>query len=479
MPPLAPEVGGARRTDPWRGRSPWALRLFLPLGLALVAAGLAVFAVRRGTAPEVVFEQAAAGVAGLAVLAIGVFVRPAWPLSIGLMLGAFSSHWDEMGVPLPLDRLLIITAIVSVVVRERARSNEALRTRPIDWLLALVAIYATGSAILAGTLDDPTARFALLDRLSLLGFVLFFLAPKVYRESRDRQILLGSLVALGAYLGLTALFETTGPEALVFPGYINDPSVGEHIDRARGPFAEAAANGLSLYACLVAAVLAAFTLRQRRWRRVALAVAGLCALGILLTVTRAAWIASAAATIIVLLTVRDARRFLIPVVVTAFVGVIVALAAIPGLESQARGRADDQPPVWDRRNTTSAAGRMLADRPVVGFGWGTFAEESEPYYRQSTDYPLTEVRTIHNVYLSNAVELGLVGAALWLLAMVVAIGGSIRRRGPPALRPWKIGLAALAVCYAVSALSTPLGFALPTLLLWTWAGLVRAEPETA
>ena len=68
----------------------------------------------------------------------------------------------------------------------------------------------------------------MLDRLSLVGFVLFFVAPKAFREESDRHILLGTLVALGAYLGLTALFETVGPDALVVPDYISDPSVGTH-----------------------------------------------------------------------------------------------------------------------------------------------------------------------------------------------------------------------------------------------------------
>ena len=112
------------------------------------------------------------------------------------------------------------------------RSPDALRTRPIDWLLALVAIYAVGSALIADTFQYEHVRFALLDRLSVLGFVLFFVAPKAYREERDRQILLGALVALGGYLGLTAVFEEIGPEALVVPGYITDPTVG-HPSRSR------------------------------------------------------------------------------------------------------------------------------------------------------------------------------------------------------------------------------------------------------
>ena len=442
-------------------------------------AGVIVAIVASGEVADDTFEVAGGAIAGLGVVAIAITVRPAWPLSIGLALGAFSGHWDEMGAPIALDRLLLASAIVSVLVRERIRSPDALRTRPIDWLLALVAIYAVGSALIVDTFELERVRFALLDRLSILGFVLFFVAPKAYRHARDRQILLGALVALGAYIGLTAVFEEIGPEALIFPGYINDPSVGTHIDRARGPFAEAAANGLVLYACVIASVMAAFTWRDPRWKKVAIFVAGLCALGILLTVTRAAWIAGGIGTLVALLTVRELRQLVVPGIAVVGAGVLLAFAVIPGLQDEASDRAGDDQPIWDRQNSNAAAVRMLADRPLLGFGWGRFPAESGAYYRQGPDYPLTFVFDLHNVYLANAVELGLIGALLWLVATVVAVVGSITRRGPPDLRIWKIGLIAWSVCYAVSALSTPLGFALPTWLLWTWAGIARGESEPA
>jgi hypothetical protein len=448
------------------------------VGVAALLVAAAVAVTTRGTATNVdAFEQATYALVGIAVVGMALAVRPAWTVSIGLALAVFSGHWDTMGIPVALDRLLLGTAIVSTLVRERIRSPDALKARPIDCLLALVAIYAIGSSLIADTWQYESIRFALLDRLSLLGFMLFFVAPKAFREERDRRVLLGTLVALGAYLGLTALFEEVGPEALVVPDYILDPNVGTHEDRARGPFAEAAANGLALYGCLIASVIAAITWRDRRWRQVAGIIVALCALGILLTVTRAAWIAGTAATILTLLAAKETRRFVIPAIGLGGIGVLLAFALIPGLESQAEDRASEDRPVWDRRNSTNAALRMLADRPLLGFGWGRFQADSPRYYRQSQDYPLTGQRQLHNVYLSNAVELGLIGALLWLTAGLVAIVGSIVRRGPPELRIWKLGLLAWAICYAISALSTPLGFAMPILLLWTWAGVARGEPE--
>ena len=178
-----------------------------------------------------------------------------------------------------------------------------------------------------------------------------------------------------------------------------------------------------------------------------------------------------------MLAVKETRRFVIPAIAVGGVGVLLAFALIPGLQGRAEDRANDDTPIWDRENANAAALRMLADRPLLGFGYGRFQADSPRFYRQSQDFPLTGQRQLHNVFLSNAVELGLIGALLWLLAGAVAIVGSIVRRGPPELRLWKIGLMAWLICYAISALSTPLGFALPTLLLWAWAGVARGEPE--
>jgi putative inorganic carbon (HCO3(-)) transporter len=442
------------------------------LGLLLAAVAGAAHAGSDG--PADAFQGAAAGMAGLVIVVAAVLVRPAWPLSLGVALAAFSGHWDEMNIPVPLDRVLILSGIGSALVR-KWQEGRGLRTRPIDWLLIIVGGYAICSAVVAGTIDESSPRFNLLDRFSLVAFVAFYVAPFAFRELRDRQILLGTFVALGGYLGLTALIETTGPRGILLPRYIDDPLVGTHFDRARGPFAEAAANGMILYACAIAGVMGALTWRDRRLRGIAVAVAALCMLGTLLTVTRAIWIGTIAGTIVALLAARETRRFIPTVAVGGAVVVLVAFATIPGLQAQAEQRSENDRPVWARQNSNAAALRMLDEKPTFGFGWGTYRTESPNFYRQADDYPLVFIRDVHNVYLGNAVELGLVGAGLWLFALLWAIGGAVTMRGPPDLRPWKIGLLGMTCMYLVVGSTTPLSFTMPTLLLWTWAGICWVE----
>jgi hypothetical protein len=62
------------------------------LGLLLAAVAGAAHAGSDG--PADAFQGAAAGMAGLVIVVAAVLVRPAWPLSLGVALAAFSCHLD-------------------------------------------------------------------------------------------------------------------------------------------------------------------------------------------------------------------------------------------------------------------------------------------------------------------------------------------------------------------------------------------------
>ena len=461
-----------------------ATRRILPAGLALAGALGAMALVVAGalaSGREEVYLGAAALAAGGAIVYLALQFEPAWPLSIGIALSIFSGNSDRLGFPIGPDRLLIAAGLLGVVLaglrdaEGRAR-RPPLRFETVHWVLLAALLWAVASAAWAGTLSQPTGFFALLDRFGLMPFLAFLVAPVVFRTERQRMILLGTLVVTGAYLGLTALFEGLGLDALVFPKYINDPSVGIHADRARGPFVQAVAMGLGLFVCGAAATLGIARWHRRPWLRAGCAiVAALCALGMVFTLTRAIWLGAVVALAVVTLATPRLWRWLPVGGLLAALLVAGALAFVPGLETSAEERSSDESPVWVRENTNRAALAIVAERPLLGVGWERFKDQSPRWVRQAEGIPMAGVREgVHNVFLANASELGLPGAFLWLTGATLAIGGALVRRARPEVWPWRIVLLAVTVMVVVAGSVGPLPYAFPLLALWTLAGLVRA-----
>jgi putative inorganic carbon (hco3(-)) transporter len=455
----------------------------------LVGIGLAVAAVvltpPRGFELTIELYESAMTLVALVSGAILVWrVDPAYTLSAAILLTPFAGHWPRLGVPGPLspDRLLFVAAIVAVVLRAPAVADRPrFRITGAHCLLALAVAYATASAFFAGTLFESAGFFKLVDAFGILPFLTFLVAPIAFRTPGQRRVLLGTLVALGAYLGATVLFDTLNLDALVFPKYILDTGYGIHPGRGRGPFVDAVANGLALYTCGVACAIAVATWSSGAMRAVAAAVALLCIIGAFLSLERSVWIAAVTGTTVAMLAMPGMRRYFLPVVVGVAVAVVGSLAVIPGLSELVSGRVNNQGTLWDRMNLNRAAINMVEAKPLVGFGWNQFATHSADYFEQSADYPLTAAGTIgqnrrfgvHNTPLTYAVDLGLIGVALWLAGLVLGVGAALATRGPPDLLPWRVGLLAVALATLVVLNATP-----PTAWgnrsLWLLAGAVFA-----
>ena len=229
------------------------------------------------------FLAAALLAAAFAGAYVAAQAEPAWLLSAGIAASVLSGNSAYVGLPIGPDRLLIAAGLFAVVMGDVARRHtrgDGLWGLPrltfTHWVLVAAAAWALVSAARAGTLTQSAGVFGLLDRFGFVPFAMFFVAPLAFATERQRSILLGTLVALGAYLGLTALFEGVGLRALVFPGYISDPAVGIHFGRARGPFVEAVANGMGLFTCATAAAVGLSRWEGWRARYACWAVIALC-----------------------------------------------------------------------------------------------------------------------------------------------------------------------------------------------------------
>jgi O-antigen ligase len=442
------------------------------------------------------------GLASFAYLAWNV--DPAWTLSASIVLSIFGAYWGQLGplgyFPVTPDRALLVAGVLALALRApgaRDRDRGTLRIEPVHVLLAATLAFAVASGLASQTFFSNSGFFRLFDRFGIAPFLMFTIAPLAFPTERHRRIFLGALVALGAYLGLTALFEAAGPHGLVFPRYIVNPDLGFHLGRARGPFLEAEANGIALFVCGTAALVGAVTWRDRpAIRLLCWLIAALALAGCLYTLSRAVWVGAVIAAILTLLAFSRLRRLLVPGLVGLAATVAVSLALVPGLAASINARKNDQNSLWDRQNLNAAALQVVEDKPLLGVGWGRFTSVGEPYFWQSSDRPLTGVGPqscdslppsarqrndgsrplctipVHNAYLSNAAELGLIGVTLWILASLAGIGGAILSPGPPALWSWRVGLFAIAVMSAIVIFFTPLEGPFSPVVLWTWAGIL-------
>ncbi|MBV9310015.1 MAG: O-antigen ligase family protein [Solirubrobacterales bacterium] len=415
------------------------------------------------------------GVVVLAVVAVLVWrLAPAWVFTLALILSVFAGNWQQIGLPgaFAPERWLLVLGVAAVLLRAPGSANRPrLRPELTHALLALVAIYAVVSALVAGTLLQKSAAFELFDDLGILPFVVFLVVPVVFSGERERRILIFGMIGLGAYLGLTALFETLKLHSLIVPSYIDNPAVGIHYGRARGPFVEAVTNGVGLFACALACGLGLTIVRRARERITIAVIMGLCVAGLLFTLQRSVWIAGAVAGLGLLLFVPSLRRWIIPGVAAAALVVGIPLLTSPTLRSKVQGRANQQGTVWDRQNQDRAALNMINARPLLGFGWAEFKTKSIDYYQQAGNYPLTGFGLdVHDVYLRYGAELGLIGVTLWIAAIVMTLVGALLRRGPPMLYPWKVVAAAFVVFYLIIAATVP-AQTFPNLVLWMLLGL--------
>lgn len=269
--------------------------------------------------------------------------------------------------------------------------------------------------------------------------------------NRARAQLLLELVFFGvaayALLGLVLLAEgdtLLGVQKWAYQGSATGPFVN------RNSFA----TFLSLGAAVGAALLTCANARllpHSRWMRVALLLAGLLIIGTAILATNSRMgVASAAAGILVAFVVGGtrARWGLLrwgAVGVTAVAGVI-AMAWAFGSGVLERIITIETDSVDGRAVLYSQVLDMIRDRPLFGFGAGTF-EQAFPLYHQlplSTDVLWDKA---HSTYLTLWAELGVIGGSLPLLAIaIIAIQLVVSlKRSEEYWSPSAAGLGAVAV----------------------------------
>jgi putative inorganic carbon (hco3(-)) transporter len=367
-----------------------------------------------------------------------------------------------------LNRISFALLLIAVVGRAVVLKHAVLRLERASW--PMIALTVVVSASMVGKpIDDDT--WGVLAAKYIFPFTLFHLAGTVFAAEREIRRFEAFSLAVLSYLSLTAIAFLLGANALVFPKFILDPNIGYHVDRARGPFLQAVANGVSLN-MLALLVLHAYRRRSLRGATTTAVLASV-PIAILATMTRAVWLSFAGSLLAILLFSKN-RRLRLVFIVLLGLGVI-GLAVVMNtthLGGALDDRMSESAPVEYRKAVYAGGWQMFLDRPLTGWGFHQMPAELPRYVGELHE----KVLYPHNTYLEVAVENGILGLTLygWLMWELWRLGRGCGRSGyvdHGFRRLWPVFLAV----YWVNAAVVVMSYQFVNGLLFTVAGMVAGQ----
>lgn len=412
-----------RSTPSSRGafRPSWlAVAPLLPAALIVIALSAALLPVTVGTVLLLALG------AGLVVL-----IQP-W---LGLLLLAALIPWASVqplplgGVPLDAADLLLMLVGAVWLARGVVAGEIILPQTPLRWPLTLLL-----GALLLALIGAQSYREGLPELFKWAEVLALYVLVIALLPRHRVGWLLGALLLGGvsqALLGVYQFVTQTGPEAFVLMG---------RFMRAYGTLRQP--NPFAGYLGLLAPLALSLTIwawqtRQPQALRQAVAVAaGLIVLGILVSWSRGAWLAFAAATLVLLLVYarRSAMRVLIGLAVVAvLLAGLNAVGLLPAAVVQRLADlknyfgwmditqvvvTDDNFSVVERLAHWQAALGMWRDHVWLGIGPGNYSVLYPIYQIGNWDDPLGHA---HNIYLNFAAEAGLVGLLAYLVFWLASL----------------------------------------------------------
>lgn len=380
------------------------------LFVAAVLAAAAALGLLAGIRPEL------AAAAAVALLFVAVVLDN---VALGLALLAFMAFLDvlprvgDLSIAKLVGALLVVSWLAAVSTHRDRRS--LLRDRPLlAWGILLFLVWVVLSMLWA---EDRAATVTALQRYAP-NLLLFPIAYTAIRRAEDGTRVL-AVIVVGAALAAAA-------------GLVSPPAdAGFEPSRATGTVGDA--NELAAALVAGGALAAAFAVNRgfsSAARMLAAGAAGLCLLGIFLSLSRGGLIALAVALVVAVAFSGRWRGRATALAIVAGGAAILYFASVASLEQRERvlelgGGGSGRVDLW------TVAGRMVEAHPVRGVGAGNFPTASihyllQPGTIQRDDFIINaDPFVTHNTYLQVLAEGGVVGLALFLAIVAMALGAAI------------------------------------------------------
>lgn len=393
---------------------------------ALVVSGVAVVAPQRfGVVLSIVALGLVAAASGLGSPLIAVVYL--------LVADFFRLVFPDHVLPTEPFILAFVGLVASVGIWASRRRQRLPAIGLMEVFIALYILWNIGSMVaphLYGSNYPVDGTSLSVPRFILIGAAMpqisLLLGIIAFGRERAIKVLLVIVMLFSAYSALVSILQFYAP-SLVWPRYIVDAT--RWPGRAVGVFNQPVVNGLVLVLGYLAAVLTASWATERRTLRImAVMLAVACTVGIYLTHTRAAWLSFAIVVVLGILLARGWRKGFVFTFTVVVLAVAVNWSTFTSSDRDAGGVGSTNE-VYDRLNMIATSLWALREKPFFGWGIGRFAVVNTYHHQQwSPSIPWNRGYGLasHFDILGIAVELGLIGVSLWILAMAFIVKGSLR-----------------------------------------------------
>jgi O-antigen ligase len=373
-----------------------------------------------------------------------------------------------------LDRIAFGLLVLVVLLRALMLRQSLRPAGPVTWPMLGLTVLALASALAQ---PYQSEAWSVLAAKWIVPFAMYYMARLVFEDEASlRRLEIFMLVVL-AYLSATAVLFLLGMKSLILPPFIMDEGIGIHADRARGPFLQAVANGVTLN---LLGLIALDSYRRRRLRGV-LASLFLIALplAVLATKTRAVWL-SFAAPVLALLCFSPSQRVRRACLCLALAGVVGLLCALTfeDLNQSLSARLEERSPVQFRMAVYRAGWDMFCAKPLLG--WGA-AQMQAGLEKRISEFHQEEF-SVHNTFLEIGVDYGVVGLALyaWMVLDLIRLGressaSTVSRSGTFLDREFRSFWPVLVGVYLLNACFVVMNYQFVNGVLFTLAGILAAQ----
>jgi putative inorganic carbon (hco3(-)) transporter len=432
----------------------------------VVGASLAAIGLRFGdAAPWVILALGASPLLVMSVMRVPaiaiLLVIAVFPVgAVGYATGIMNVQTVELAAA-------IAVGLVALQMVTSRPQHVAAWSTPLWWVatLFLWAVVALPSALDTGLAVKQVAALG-------AGVVYAAAVIAACRSMRDVRLVLGAFVAVVTAIALGAFFGVGDLQA----NFGGAQVVGRAVSTFDHP------NQLGSVSALGIAVGLGFFLTSSD-RRVQLATAVALPVllgGLLFSLSRGAWIGTAAALVVIGIWLPMVRRRLValatPLVVAAVLGALFLPAEAAHVVGQRVSALIDRSPHDDRLEIWGEALREIAADPVTGQGPGNFPVSSRAETVRSVLFAPLHA---HNVLLTWGAETGLPGAVL-VVGFVIAIWRTVRRmrlrvpRNDPDVVLLVIGAAGLLALLIQGVVDYTLRNAVVFFAFWTVAATIMA-----